>query len=159
MTRALAPFALAVLACACGVPDLPNDGTVTGPGAGGTVGATNVSKRAPDGYSWFFGAVHHTMLLWPIPAFVIACGLARLPRTALMCIASAICCCNLFVWTQYHRQLRSEGAMSSGWTDAVAAGTPNQADDTRRSLVGIGHGRPLFRLPAANGRGEHDPFH
>lgn len=30
-------------------------------GAGGTVGATSVSKRAPDGYNWFFGAVHHTI--------------------------------------------------------------------------------------------------
>ena len=30
-------------------------------GAGGTVGATNVAKRAPDGYNWVFGAVHHTI--------------------------------------------------------------------------------------------------
>jgi len=30
-------------------------------GAGGTVGAANVSKRAPDGYNWLFGAVHHTI--------------------------------------------------------------------------------------------------
>jgi tripartite-type tricarboxylate transporter receptor subunit TctC len=30
-------------------------------GAGGTVGATNAAKRAPDGYNWFFGAVHHTI--------------------------------------------------------------------------------------------------
>jgi len=30
-------------------------------GAGGTVGAGNVAKRAPDGYNWFFGAVHHTI--------------------------------------------------------------------------------------------------
>jgi len=30
-------------------------------GAGGTVGANNASKRAPDGYNWFFGAVHHTI--------------------------------------------------------------------------------------------------
>jgi tripartite-type tricarboxylate transporter receptor subunit TctC len=30
-------------------------------GAGGTVGAASVSKRAPDGYNWFFGAVHHTI--------------------------------------------------------------------------------------------------
>jgi tripartite-type tricarboxylate transporter receptor subunit TctC len=30
-------------------------------GAGGTVGASNVAKRAPDGYQWFFGAVHHTI--------------------------------------------------------------------------------------------------
>ena len=30
-------------------------------GAGGTVGAANVAKRAPDGYNLFFGAVHHTI--------------------------------------------------------------------------------------------------
>jgi tripartite-type tricarboxylate transporter receptor subunit TctC len=30
-------------------------------GAGGTVGATNVAKRAPNGYTWFMGAVHHTI--------------------------------------------------------------------------------------------------
>jgi tripartite-type tricarboxylate transporter receptor subunit TctC len=30
-------------------------------GAGGTVGAMNAARRAPDGYNWFFGAVHHTI--------------------------------------------------------------------------------------------------
>lgn len=30
-------------------------------GAGGTVGATNAAKAAPDGYTWFMGAVHHTI--------------------------------------------------------------------------------------------------
>src|SRR5688500_20386412 len=30
-------------------------------GAVGTVGAANAAKRAPDGYNWFFGAVHHTI--------------------------------------------------------------------------------------------------
>ena len=30
-------------------------------GAGGTVGAANAAKRAPDGYNWFCGAVHHTI--------------------------------------------------------------------------------------------------
>ena len=30
-------------------------------GAGGTVGAANAAKRTPDGYNWFFGAVHHTI--------------------------------------------------------------------------------------------------
>ncbi len=30
-------------------------------GAGGTLGAGNVAKRAPDGYNWFMGAVHHTI--------------------------------------------------------------------------------------------------
>jgi len=30
-------------------------------GAGGTVGATIASKAAPDGYSFFMGAVHHTI--------------------------------------------------------------------------------------------------
>ncbi len=30
-------------------------------GAGGTLGASNVAKRAPDGYNWFMGAVHHTI--------------------------------------------------------------------------------------------------
>jgi tripartite-type tricarboxylate transporter receptor subunit TctC len=30
-------------------------------GAGGTVGATRAAKEAPDGYTWFMGAVHHTI--------------------------------------------------------------------------------------------------
>jgi tripartite-type tricarboxylate transporter receptor subunit TctC len=30
-------------------------------GAGGNVGATVASKAAPDGYTWFMGAVHHTI--------------------------------------------------------------------------------------------------
>ena len=30
-------------------------------GAGGTVGAGTASKAAPDGYTWFIGAVHHTI--------------------------------------------------------------------------------------------------
>src|SRR6185503_15911193 len=30
-------------------------------GAGGTVGAANAARRAPDGYNWLFGAVHHTI--------------------------------------------------------------------------------------------------
>jgi tripartite-type tricarboxylate transporter receptor subunit TctC len=30
-------------------------------GAGGTVGAANAAKRAPDGYAFFLGAVHHTI--------------------------------------------------------------------------------------------------
>jgi hypothetical protein len=31
-------------------------------GAGGTVGAANVAKRAPDGCNGLFGAVHHTQV-------------------------------------------------------------------------------------------------
>ena len=30
-------------------------------GAGGTVGAAQAAKAAPDGYTWFVGAVHHTI--------------------------------------------------------------------------------------------------
>ena len=30
-------------------------------GAGGTVGAATASKASPDGYTWFVGAVHHTI--------------------------------------------------------------------------------------------------
>ncbi|MFZ9251606.1 MAG: Bug family tripartite tricarboxylate transporter substrate binding protein, partial [Hylemonella sp.] len=30
-------------------------------GAGGTVGAAVAAKAAPDGYTWFLGAVHHTI--------------------------------------------------------------------------------------------------
>ncbi len=30
-------------------------------GAGGTVGAANAAKALPDGYTWFMGAVHHTI--------------------------------------------------------------------------------------------------
>jgi tripartite-type tricarboxylate transporter receptor subunit TctC len=30
-------------------------------GAGGNIGATTAAKAAPDGYTWFMGAVHHTI--------------------------------------------------------------------------------------------------
>jgi tripartite-type tricarboxylate transporter receptor subunit TctC len=30
-------------------------------GAGGTVGAARAAKEAPDGYTWFVGAIHHTI--------------------------------------------------------------------------------------------------
>ena len=30
-------------------------------GAGGTLGATQAAKMAPDGYTWFVGATHHTI--------------------------------------------------------------------------------------------------
>jgi len=30
-------------------------------GAGGTVGASVAAKAAPDGYTWFIGASHHTI--------------------------------------------------------------------------------------------------
>ena len=30
-------------------------------GAGGNVGATSAAKATPDGYTWFMGAVHHTI--------------------------------------------------------------------------------------------------
>jgi tripartite-type tricarboxylate transporter receptor subunit TctC len=30
-------------------------------GAGGTVGAGRAAKEAPDGYTWFIGAIHHTI--------------------------------------------------------------------------------------------------
>jgi tripartite-type tricarboxylate transporter receptor subunit TctC len=30
-------------------------------GAGGTLGAARAAKEAPDGYTWFIGAIHHTI--------------------------------------------------------------------------------------------------
>src|SRR5688572_32925597 len=30
-------------------------------GAGGNIGATLASRAAPDGYTWFMGAVHHAI--------------------------------------------------------------------------------------------------
>ena len=30
-------------------------------GAGGTVGAARAAKEIPDGYTWYMGAVHHTI--------------------------------------------------------------------------------------------------
>ncbi len=36
-------------------------------GAGGTVGATAASRAAPDGYTLFMGAVHHTIAPFMYP--------------------------------------------------------------------------------------------
>jgi len=72
------------------------------------------------------GAAHHTVLLWPMPAFLAAIVFAeaskRLPpksaRTALASLVAVLCVSNLAVINQHHAQLVRNGA-STVWTDAI----------------------------------------
>ena len=62
------------------------------PGAGGTVGAATAARRAPDGYTFFLGAVHHTIaeslyakLPYSLPRdFVPVTVLAYVPNVVVM---------------------------------------------------------------------------
>ena len=71
------------------------------------------------------GGVHHTVLLWPFPHFVLAIALAeashryrRIGRTALIAVVTFLCATNLLVTNQYLSQLIRYG-QSVTWTDAI----------------------------------------
>ena len=71
------------------------------------------------------GGVHHTVLLWPFPHFVLAIALAeasqhyrRIGRPALIAVVTFLCATNLLVTNQYLSQLIRYG-QSVPWTDAI----------------------------------------
>jgi hypothetical protein len=71
------------------------------------------------------GSVHHTILLWPLPAWICAVSLAaasrRLRRTGLPALAvltTVVAASNLLVLNQYHVMMARDGG-SLPWSDAV----------------------------------------
>ena len=65
------------------------------------------------------GAVHHMVLIWPIPQFLIVSLLAYFPRAALP-FTVAMALANLSVIAQYHEEWRQRGTPTV-WTDATPA--------------------------------------
>jgi hypothetical protein len=70
------------------------------------------------------GGVHHVILLWPFPQFVVAVVLGELaarfrrgPVIAWTCL-SILCVSNLLVVNQYFAQFVTDGAMPN-WSDAI----------------------------------------
>lgn len=61
-------------------------------GAGGTLGAGIAAKAAPDGYTWFVGAVHHTIAPSMYPRldydlekdFIPVMGIAKVPQVIVV---------------------------------------------------------------------------
>ncbi len=71
------------------------------------------------------GGVHHTVLLWPFPHFVLTIALSeasqhyrRIGRPALIAVVTFLCATNLLVTNQYLSQLIRYG-QSVTWTDAI----------------------------------------
>ncbi len=71
------------------------------------------------------GGVHHTVLLWPFPHYVLAIAFSeasqryrRIGRPALIAVATFLCATNLLVTNQYLSQLIRYG-QSVTWTDAI----------------------------------------
>lgn len=65
-------------------------------------------------------AVHHTILLWPLPAMGMAAvlGTMRMPRAALIALIAVACAANLLVLSTYYTNLLRNGGTAS-WTDAM----------------------------------------
>jgi hypothetical protein len=71
------------------------------------------------------GAVHHTILLWPLPHAIIAlalaaasCKLGRIGRPAVWTVAGLLMVSNLLVLNEYYRSLRRNGAIMA-WSTAM----------------------------------------
>jgi hypothetical protein len=70
------------------------------------------------------GGAHHTILLWPMPQFIIAAGFAysssRIPRGAAIAAVAvvAICLSNMLLLSTYYTNLIRNGAVVA-WTDAI----------------------------------------
>jgi hypothetical protein len=83
------------------------------------------------------GSVHHAVLLWPFPQFVIALALAEALRrwpAAFIALISILCTANLFLTSQYRASLIREGPMVT-FTDAIYPLSDSLANETRDVIV------------------------
>ena len=83
------------------------------------------------------GSVHHAVLLWPFPQFVITLALAEASRrwpAAFIALVSILCAANLFLTSQYLASLIREGPMVT-FTDAIYALSDSLAGETRDVIV------------------------
>ncbi len=72
------------------------------------------------------GSVHHTILLWPLPALVVSVSFAaasrRLGRAGIPAAAAVLAVLlvsHLLVTNEYYVQMRRNGAGSVSWTEAI----------------------------------------
>lgn len=87
------------------------------------------------------GSVHHAVLLWPFPQFVIAVALAeasqRFGRTgaaAFVALIAILCSANLLLTYQYHASLVRNGPMRT-FTDAIFPLSDSLFGETREIVV------------------------
>jgi 4-amino-4-deoxy-L-arabinose transferase-like glycosyltransferase len=87
------------------------------------------------------GSVHHAVLLWPFPQFVIALALAEASRrwpywgtVAFVALISILCAANLFLTNQYLASLIRAGPMVT-FTDAIYPLSDSLAGETRDVIV------------------------
>ncbi len=73
------------------------------------------------------GSVHHSILLWPLPEWIVAVALAGVSRrfcriglAALAAVAALLVASELLVMDQYYVQMARNGG-SASWTDAIFA--------------------------------------
>lgn len=72
------------------------------------------------------GSVHHTVLLWPLPALIVAVSFAaasrrlgRAGKPALVAVAAVLIVSDALVTNEYYFELSRNGAGSVSWTDAI----------------------------------------
>jgi hypothetical protein len=87
------------------------------------------------------GSVHHAVLLWPFPDFVIALAMAdvslrweRWGTAAFVALISILCTANLFLTSHYLASLIREGPMVT-FTDAIYPLSDSLAAETREVIV------------------------
>ncbi len=83
------------------------------------------------------GSVHHAVLLWPFPQFVIALALAEALRrwpAFFIALVSILCAANLLLTSQYLASLMREGPMVT-FTDAIYPLSDSLSNETREVIV------------------------
>lgn len=87
------------------------------------------------------GSVHHAVLLWPFPQFVIALSLAEASRrwrrwgtVAFLALISIFCAANVFLTSEYLASLIRDGPILT-FTDAIYPLSDSLAGETRDVVV------------------------